>query len=172
MRGLRHTGTDGSIIQTAGRIHPDRQPFSRFLSPLRPVGYPRHTGPQRGHSAHPEQKLRQPLFCHPAPVSELSLWAKKRRDTEKSIWVQNIIHELNSIASSISINTDLSYCYTKNIFMSPDLKYFAKDSYLSLLSKVNNNLHRFERQVGTNKNNTAFVEEILRDIKALIETMK
>lgn len=97
---------------------------------------------------------------------------KKRRDTEKSIWVQNIIHELNSIASSISINTDLSYCYTKNIFMSPDLKYFAKDSYLSLLSKVNNNLHRFERQVGTNKNNTAFVEEILRDIKALIETMK
>ncbi len=97
---------------------------------------------------------------------------KKRRDMEKSIWVENIKKELVSIASSISTNTDLSYSYIKNIFMSPDLKYFAKDSYLSLLSRVNNNLHRFQSQVGTNKNNTAFVEEILRDIKALIETMK
>ena len=97
---------------------------------------------------------------------------KKRRDTEKGIWVQNIIHELNSIASSISINTDLSYCYIKNIFMSPDLKYFAKDNYLSLLNKVNNNLQRFQRQVGTGKNNTSFVEKIVKDINDLIERMK
>ena len=97
---------------------------------------------------------------------------KKRRDTEKGIWVQNIIHELNSIASSISINTDLSYCYIKNIFMSPDLKYFAKDNYLSLLNRVNNNLQRFQRQVGTGKNNTSFVEKIVKDINDLIERMK
>lgn len=95
---------------------------------------------------------------------------KKRIDVEKSIWVQNIKQELNSIANTISINTDLSYCYLKNLFMSPDLKYFAKDDYLNLLNRVNNNLQRFERHVGTN--NTALVKEILKDIELLLKAMR